>query len=74
MKISELPEPYRSLARLRSNQPECWGCEFTTGGDRLSKAFGWAYTPEGFEFWDDVDNGKKPKIPVKSLKELEADA
>ncbi len=68
MKISELPEPYRSLARLRETQPEYDGKN--KGEYLLIEAFEFDYTPEGWDFWWDVDEGKLPPIPEKSLKEI----
>ena len=62
MKISELPEPYRSLARFRSK---------VKGEDDLAGAFAWDYTPEGWEFWYEVSKGEHPAIPEISLAELE---
>lgn len=69
MKISELPEPYRSLARLRETQPEYEGQNKDC--DELEDAFIWATTPERGSFWYAVNAGKHPAIPEISLAELE---
>jgi len=69
MKISELPEPYRSLARLRETQPECGGLQKDC--DVLFDAFAWGRTPEGDEFWYAVYRSKRPAIPEFSLAELD---
>lgn len=61
--ISELPEPYRSLARLRQKQR----------GNKdvydLLYAFIWSQTPEGNYFWRELYNGRTHEIPELSLKE-----
>jgi hypothetical protein len=69
MKISELPEPYRSLARLRETQREYRGLQ--KGCDVLCDAFSWGRTPEGGEFWFYVAKGKHAAIPEISLAELD---
>lgn len=51
MRISELPEPYKSLAESRRDADE-----FSQKTNLLSSAFSWRKTKEGRKFWRDVDN------------------
>ena len=64
MKISELPEPYKTLAEKRRREDD----EPNTEIDDLIAAFEWSHTPEGIDFWDAVDNAlsekELPPIPV----------
>jgi hypothetical protein len=46
MKISELPESYKALAESRRTNPDT---------DDLASAFTWEETPEGFDFWYQID-------------------
>jgi hypothetical protein len=62
MRIKDLPEPYKTLALHRSDEEEDDG--------RLSPAFSWRATREGWEFWDAVCEGEMPTIPEASLKEI----
>lgn len=62
--ISELPEPYKSLAELRREQigiPDTYD---------FSIAFPWENAPEPEGFWSAVYDGELPVIPVKSIEEL----
>ena len=68
MKISELPEPIRRLARLRETQPEYEGDNI--GCDDLGGAFTWRSTPEGEYFWRQLYHGRNQKIPESSLQEI----
>ena len=63
MKISELTEPYKSLAEMRRGDRK---------DDLLACAFEWDDTPEWGAFWGKVRNGFTPEIPAASLAELEA--
>lgn len=64
MKISELPEPYRSLAELREMQYH------DNNRDRpLIQAFHFDGTPEGVSFWADVLDGKNPEKATYLLHE-----
>ena len=63
MVISELKSPYKELAELRRNN--------RYSIESLIDAFTWGETPEGYNFWDDVDEGHYPPIPTESLKELD---
>ncbi len=64
MKISELPEPYRSMAlanqKLQGNEPN----EEKDLGNHGKKTggFNWSETKEGIKFWDDVWYGKSPEL------------
>jgi len=49
MRISELPEPYKSLANSRRDADSV-----AQETDTLAEAFTWSDTPEGGEFWRDV--------------------
>lgn len=69
MKISTLPEPYRSLAKLREMQKEYGGLQQRC--DDLNEAFAWDLTPEDEDFWSSVSNGNHPAIPYTSLAEIE---
>lgn len=65
--ISELPEPYRSLARLREKKFH----ERNQDDRPLILGFDWTETPEGRVFWFAVDCGELPQIPEASLKEID---
>jgi len=64
MLISQLPPGLKELAELRRSQCDDppttrqWGKKGSS--DDLSFAFWWSETPEGGDFWDDVDTGKYP--------------
>lgn len=65
--ISELPEPYRSLARLREKQYNDKNDDNTL----LIFGFPWDKAPEGRVFWYALYSGELPEIPESSLKELD---
>lgn len=60
-RIKELDEPYKSLALQRAKDG---GVKTKTPLEDLDlhDAFGWRETPEGFNFWDKVNKGGKPRI------------
>ena len=68
MKISELPEPYKSLAEMRREQAGNTGDELANSNE----TFIWAFTLEGGLFWSKLNDGYTPDIPASSLAELEA--
>jgi hypothetical protein len=55
MKISQLPEPYKSLAL--ANQ-KAQGTEVNT--DELADAFLWDDSKQGYAFWEAINNGTNP--------------
>ena len=57
------PEPYQTLAQLRS-QPDL-------GSNMVMNCFPWDETPEGSDFWVEVSAGLNPDIPEASMKEIE---
>lgn len=75
MKIQDLPQPYRALAEMRREQQinsewvkKC-DTEFTETNE-LHLAFYWENTPEGGDWWKDLNEGNTPEIPAESLAEL----
>lgn len=62
MNLGNLPRPYRMLAEYRREEGG--------GGDGLCGAFTWIETPEGYDFWQAVNNGNFPEIPAASIREL----
>jgi len=70
MNISELPEPYKSLAlqRVKEGNDDITSVEFS--GDYL---FYWKTTPEGHHFWQEVKDakheGQLPKHPLQTYAE-----
>jgi len=60
MKISQLPEPFKSLAIKRREE---YGFPHSENQDVLWCAFNWKRTPEGAAFWDMVDE-KRYKTEV----------
>ena len=67
MNISELEEPYKSLAKKRRD----FEGNYKEGEERpttLLSAFTWGQTPEGHEFWVKVNGGGKPEIKTKPEK------
>jgi len=61
MKISELKSPYKELAEMRRTDKD---------QNILSAAFCWNKSPEGFEFWRNVNHKVNSEIPTESLEEL----
>jgi hypothetical protein len=61
MKISELKSPYKELAEMRRTDKN---------QNILSAAFCWNISPEGFEFWRNVNHKVNSEIPTESLEEL----
>jgi len=72
MKISDLPQPYRALAELRKRQDTTseFGRRQEDKRKTLAGSFEWSVTPEKMQWWNDVDDGKRPPIPQSSLDEL----
>jgi AAA15 family ATPase/GTPase len=68
MKIKRLKSPYKELAMLRREQ---FG---NTNKSFLTSSFVWCDTPEGDRFWDELDNGHYPDIPLDSLIELNTES
>ena len=69
MRISELPEPYKSLANSRRD------ADFLSQkADRVGDAFIWADTPEKGKFWRAVDAASSaedlPPIPAQPASDL----
>ena len=69
MRISELPTPYRQLAKYRRS----WLGKSVTDDD-LFEAFPWQKSPEKHTFWDAVGFAREiidlPGIPVESYNAL----
>lgn len=68
-RISQLPEPYKSLAEKRREESTDLKAE-KFSDDLLNNAFVWSKTPESkmnFDFWSEVFNAKTeqelPPIP-----------
>jgi hypothetical protein len=60
MLISEIKDKaLRELAELRAKE----GCYYDSRDKELFECFSWAYTTEGYIFWDDVDEGKITEPP-----------
>ena len=70
MKISELPEPYKTLAEKRRREDDDPNME----ADDPISAFVWTHTPEGSDFWDDVHGAQSveqlPPIPSPTKGEI----
>lgn len=56
MLISKLSEPIKTLAEFRRYNEK--GTTFDKTGDSLLLAFNWIITPEGFDFWDNISQGR----------------
>jgi len=71
MKLTDLKSPYRELAEMRHEQKPFEEMERNfLETNYLYLAFVYDYTKEGYDFWDDVDSGKRPPIPQSLLDEL----
>jgi hypothetical protein len=71
MKLTDLKSPYRELAEMRREQKPFEEMERNfLETNYLYLAFVYDYTKEGYDFWDDVDSGKRPPIPQSLLDEL----
>lgn len=70
MKVSELPKEYKALAEKRAR--EDGDSHFEESSNRLTQKFHWKSTPEGGDWWNDVDNAKSkeslPPLPKGSKK------
>ena len=70
MKISELPEPYKTRAEKRRREDVVPHMK----ADVISKAFVWMKTPEGISFWNDVHEVQSveqlPPIPLPTKGEI----
>lgn len=64
MLIEDLKSPYKELAELRRAK------EGKVKEKSLRNSFVWGSTPEGHDFWSDVERGLDPDIPLDSLAEL----
>jgi hypothetical protein len=63
MKISELtPIQKRKALKYQKNADKWWDKKT----DDLSQAFEWYYTPEGFNYWDKLDNEKSVIYQIKA--------
>ncbi len=72
MKLTDLKSPYRELAEMRREQKPFEEMERNfLETNYLYLAFVYDYTKEGYDFWDDVDSGKRPPIPKSLLDELD---
>jgi hypothetical protein len=58
MRIKDLPKDLKKLA-LDNQYKQTGECD---KNNCISSAFDWEETPEGHDFWDDVYDGKNPKI------------
>ena len=69
MLISELPQPYRYLAELRTIQDSGYYEKYLT----ISSGFLGENTPEGFVFWDTI-NDKNIFPPLKTRYKIRINA
>lgn len=68
--LEELPEPYRSQA-LENMDIEDADIEHDNFERALCGAFLWMDSPEGWDYWNKIRNGKFPKEAViKSNREI----
>lgn len=51
--LEELPEEYREKA-LKNAYPEMLNYQFESQEQALPNSFGWSYSPEGFDYWNNL--------------------
>lgn len=59
MRISQLPQKYQKLAIKRMNEYRPVPVDRRVPIDRVVYAFCWESTPEGYDFWNLVENANK---------------
>lgn len=73
MDIDDLPKEYYDLARIRSIQA---GSNWEYRGTSVESEFIWTRTPEGGDFWEEVEKAvtdpELPIVPTESRKDIKS--
>lgn len=74
MNILDIRSPYRELAIKRVIESQIWTETHINLGFVDLNDITWKYTPEGYEFWNNVNNGLSPELPTpNNLEEIMED-
>lgn len=68
LRVAQVPKEFRNqmfanMVAIRGKEATLEVCK---NNITLSEAFPWLLTPEGHKFWEDISNGKTPKIVTVS--------
>lgn len=71
MNILDIRSPYRELAIKRVLESHRWTETHINSRFVDLNDIDWKYTPEGYDFWNNVNNGHSPELPTpNNLEEI----